>query len=83
MDTHNNSHLFYYTKKFEKLKLNIAYFLARIFAAKNMLDDSMIPVTGVSEKYGLSSVSCFCRIFKQETNQAPLRCRKEIYKQAE
>lgn len=48
----------------------------RIILAKNMLDKETVSVTEVSESCGFSSVSYFCRVFKQEIGISPLKYKK-------
>ena len=49
----------------------------RIVLAKNMLEKESISVTEVSERCGFSSVSYFCRAFKEECGRSPLKYRKD------
>ncbi len=49
----------------------------RIVMAEGMLRKSKMSVTEVSERCGFSSVSYFCRIFKEEIGKTPLKYRKE------
>ena len=49
----------------------------RIVLAKSDLRKSDISITETSEKYGFSSVSYFCRVFKEEEDCSPLKYRKK------
>ncbi|MBQ9761369.1 MAG: helix-turn-helix transcriptional regulator [Clostridia bacterium] len=50
----------------------------RIVMAESMLRKEHISVTEVSERCGFSSISYFCRVFKQETGKSPLAYRREV-----
>lgn len=50
----------------------------RIVLAKSELKKKGISVTEISEKLGFSSVSYFCRAFKEEENCSPLQYRKRF-----
>lgn len=49
----------------------------RIILAKNLLLSEKISVSEVSRKCGFSSVSYFCRVFKENTGTTPLAFRKQ------
>jgi AraC-like DNA-binding protein len=49
----------------------------RIVMAETMLRKELCSVTEVSERCGFSSVSYFCRAFKEETGKTPLEYRKQ------
>ena len=49
----------------------------RIVLAKGLLISEKIPVSEVSSRCGFSSVSYFCRVFKEETGKTPLEYRRE------
>lgn len=48
----------------------------RIVLAKSELEKTNLSITEISERYGFSSVSYFCRVFKEEENCSPLQYRK-------
>ncbi len=48
----------------------------RIILAKGELMKTNMPITEISERCGFSSVSYFCRVFKEEENCSPLQYRK-------
>jgi AraC-like DNA-binding protein len=53
------------------------YILAtRIVLAKEMLQKTDLTVGEISERCGFSSISYFCRVFKQDTGRTPLGFRK-------
>ena len=49
----------------------------RIILAKNMLEKENSSITEVSEHCGFSSLSYFCRVFKESTGSTPLQYRKK------
>jgi AraC-like DNA-binding protein len=49
----------------------------RIVIAEGMLRKSKLSVTEISEQCGFSSISYFCRVFKEEIGKTPLEYRKE------
>ena len=49
----------------------------RIVLAREELKKSKLSISEISEKYGFSSVSYFCRVFKEEENCSPLQYRKQ------
>ena len=49
----------------------------RIVMAESMLRKERFSVTEVSERCGFSSISYFCRAFKEETGKTPLEYRKQ------
>lgn len=48
----------------------------RIALAKSELKKTNLSITEISEKYGFSSISYFCRVFKEEEHCSPLQYRK-------
>ena len=48
----------------------------RIVLAKNDLLKTKLSITEISERNGFSSVSFFCRVFKEEEKLSPLQYRK-------
>lgn len=48
----------------------------RIAKSKNLLYDKSLSVTDVAVKCGFSSVSYYCRVFKEQTGKTPLEYRK-------
>ena len=52
----------------------------RIILAANMLREGDASVSEVSESCGFSSISYFCRVFKDETGLTPLKYRKSMCK---
>ena len=48
----------------------------RIVLAKSELKKTDLSITEISEKYSFSSVSYFCRVFKEEEKCTPLQFRK-------
>ena len=55
----------------------MAYILnTRIALAKGELETTGISISQISEKYGFSSVSYFCRVFKEATGLTPLQYRR-------
>ena len=51
----------------------------RIVLAKNELSKRDFSVGEISERCGFSSISYFCRVFKNDTGKTPLEFRKEAY----
>lgn len=49
----------------------------RIVLAREELKKTNLPVSEISEKFGFSSVSYFCRVFREEENCSPLQYRKQ------
>ena len=59
----------------------IEYLLSmRILTAKNMLADSSIPISEISDATGFNSHSYFSKIFKKSTGMTPLQYRESIKK---
>lgn len=50
----------------------------RIILAKGDLETSGTSITEISERFGFSSVSYFCRVFKDELGLSPLQYRKQF-----
>lgn len=50
----------------------------RIILAKSELKKTNHSITEISEKFGFSSLSYFCRVFKEEEKCSPLQYRKKI-----
>ena len=48
----------------------------RIILAKNMLSKENLAISEVSERCGFSSISYFCRVFKNDTSMTPLQYKK-------
>jgi len=51
----------------------------RIVLAKNDLLKTNLSITEISEQNGFSSVSYFCRAFKEEEKLSPLQYRKNAF----
>ena len=71
---------YHFCREFKKRtgKTVMEYILAtRIVLAKGMLQKTAFSIGEISERCGFSSISYFCRVFKQDTNKTPLRFRKE------
>ena len=54
----------------------------RLMHAKSMLADESTSISDISDKCGFSSVSYFCRAFKEAENKTPLQFRKEFSREA-
>lgn len=50
---------------------------SRLTRAKSMLRNTRLPVSEISEKCGFSSISYFCRVFKEDEACSPLQYRKQ------
>ena len=48
----------------------------RIVTAQSMLTDTLLPIGEISSRCGFSSVSYFCRVFKEHTGATPLQYRR-------
>lgn len=51
----------------------------RIVLAKSDLWKTSLSITEISEKYGFSSISYFCRVFKEEEHCSPFQYRKKSF----
>ncbi len=70
---------YYFCREFKKhTGMTVMKYIlkTRIVLAKNELKKTNLPITEISERFGFSSVSYFCRVFKEEENCSPLRYRK-------
>jgi len=70
---------FHFCRKFKEATSMTAmrYILkTRIIAAEELLRESDLPISAVSEKCGFSSESYFCRVFKEDTGLTPLQYRR-------
>ena len=57
----------------------MAYILnTRIVLAKEELGSTNASISQVSEKFGFSSMSYFCRVFKEATGYTPLQFRRNL-----
>lgn len=52
----------------------------RIILAKNEIKTTNLSITEISEKYGFSSVSYFCRVFKEAEGYTPLQYKKRNHR---
>lgn len=72
---------YHFCRKF-KLALGMTpmeYILkTRLMLAKSMLADESTSISDISDKCGFSSVSYFCRVFKEAENKSPLQFRKGL-----
>jgi AraC-like DNA-binding protein len=50
----------------------------RIILAQDMLSKEKLSVAEISERCGFSSISYFCRVFKNETGKTPLEYRRHL-----
>jgi len=74
-----NMSKFYFCRQFKAYTgLTVMKYIlkTRIVLAKSELKKTGLSITEVSEKYGFSSVSYFCRVFKEEETCSPLQYRK-------
>ena len=74
---------YYFCRQFKKHTGSTAmeYILkTRIVLAKGELKEEKLSVSEISEKFGFSSVSYFCRVFKAEEGLSPLKYRKKYVK---
>lgn len=70
---------YYFCRQFkERTGLTIMNYVlkTRIILAKNELKKTELSISEISQKYGFSSVSYFCRVFKEEERCSPLQYRK-------
>jgi len=70
---------YHFCRKFKKITgLTVMDYVleTRIVAAKNMLSSEAFPVSEISGKCGFSSISYFCRVFKESTGMSPLQYRR-------
>ena len=74
---------YYFCRRF-KAALNMTvmdYILkTRLTLAKNMLVKEETSVTGISEACGFSSISYFCRVFKNDTGMTPQEYRRNGFR---
>ena len=74
---------YYFCRKFKQATGTtvMSYILnTRIASAKTMLENPSITIGEVSEKCGFSSISYFCRVFKEKTDMTPLQFQKQLQK---
>ena len=72
---------YYFCREFKKaMGLTVMEYIliTRLTLAQTMLVKGKLSISEISENCGFSSVSYFCRVFKQETGMAPLRDRRRI-----
>jgi len=70
---------YYFCRQFKKhTGMTVMNYIlkTRIVLAKNELKKTNLSITEISVKYGFSSTSYFCRVFKEEANCSPLQYRK-------
>ncbi|MBR4099552.1 MAG: helix-turn-helix transcriptional regulator [Clostridia bacterium] len=70
---------YYFCRQFKKhTGMTVMNYIlkTRIVLAKNELKKTNLSITEISGKYGFSSTSYFCRVFKEEENCSPLQYRK-------
>lgn len=67
-------------KKYTGLTVMQYILKTRILLAKNELRKTHLSISQISDEYGFSSVSYFCRVFKEEENCTPLQYRKNAAK---
>lgn len=69
----------YFCRQFKKdIGMTVMKYIlkTRIVLAKSELKKKELSISETSEKFGFSSVSYFCRVFKEEENCSPLQYRK-------
>lgn len=74
---------YYFCRQFKKhTGMTVMKYIlkTRIVLAKSELKKTNLSITEISERYGFSSVSYFCRAFKEEENCSPLQYRKRNLK---
>jgi len=70
---------YYFCRQFKAhTKMTVMDYIlkTRIILAKSELVKTNLSITDISEKFGFSSASYFCRVFKQEENCTPLQYRR-------
>ena len=70
---------YYFCRKFKQVTGTTVmnYILnTRIATAKSMLENPILSIGEVSEKCGFSSISYFCRVFKEASDMTPLQFQK-------
>jgi len=70
---------YYFCRQFKKhTGMTVMKYIlkTRIVLAKSELKKTNLSITETSDKYGFSSTSYFCRVFKAEENCSPLQYRK-------
>ena len=70
---------YYFCRQFKKhTGMTVMKYIlkTRIVLAKSELEKTNLFITEISQKYGFSSVSYFCRVFKEEEHCSPLQYRK-------
>ena len=70
---------YYFCRQFKKhTGMTVMKYIlkTRIVLAKNELSKTTLPVTEISERCGFTSISYFCRVFKEEENCSPLQYRR-------
>jgi len=75
-----NMSKYYFCRKFkEHIGITVMEYIlkTRLALAKNDLKKTKASVSEISEKYGFSSTSYFCRVFKEECMDTPLAYRKK------
>lgn len=71
---------YHFCRKFKKtVGLTVMNYIlkTRIISAKSMLQSEALPIGEISERCGFSSMSYFCRVFKENLNCTPLQYRKK------
>jgi len=72
---------YYFCRKFKQITGTtvMSYILdTRIASAKSLLENPNISISDVSEKCGFSSISYFCRVFKEKSDLTPLQFQKHL-----
>ena len=72
---------YYFCRQFKKATgLTVANYIlkTRIVMAKNMLLSENLTVGEVSEKCGFSSISYFCRVFKEDVGISPKQYKTQM-----
>ena len=72
---------YYFCQKFKQVTGTTVmnYILnTRIASAKSMLENPALSISEVSEQCGFSSISYFCRVFKEESGMTPLQFQKKL-----
>ena len=73
---------YYFCRQFKKhTGMTVMNYIlkTRIILAKSDLEKTNLSITEISERYGFSSASYFCRIFKEAENCSPLQYRKKTH----
>ncbi len=75
---------YHFCRKFKKcIGLTVMNYIlkTRIISAKSLLEQTSLSVTEISGRCGFSSISYFCRVFKEDTGRSPLEYRKKHCKE--